>query len=305
MHKFLSAITATAITVLSFSSCSTSDIEGYEKTKDGLYYKFHKHAENQPHPKQDDELHMKFVLKIYSNDSVLTDSRKVREDGVVTMLMRPESFKGSLESALTMMSQGDSASFIINADSFFLKTSGMKQLPPFIKPGDKLKADIKLEKFVDAKIVEEENKKREAEQMKMFQELEMKSKADIEKYIADNSIKAQPTASGLYYVEMKKGNGPKVMPGDTVQVYYRGLLMDGTVFNDNTKDPQPIEFPVGVGALIPGWDEGIPMMNVGGKAKLIVPYSLAYGPSGRPPQIPQFANLVFEIEVKGVKKGAK
>jgi FKBP-type peptidyl-prolyl cis-trans isomerase FkpA len=201
MQKFLTAVSVTVITALTFTSCSTSDIDGYEKTDDGLYYKFHKHAENQPHPKQDDELQMKFVLKMMSNDSVLTDTRKVREDGIVTMLMRPVSFKGGLESAIAMMSKGDSASFIINADSFFLKTSGMKQLPPFMKPGDKLKAEVKLENFVDAKIVAEQNKKREEEQMKQFQEMEMQSKTDLDKYIADNKIKAQPTASGLYYVE--------------------------------------------------------------------------------------------------------
>lgn len=304
MKKFLVYFSVPALAAAFLVSCSSSEFDGYEKTDNGLHYKFYNKAENSPHPKQDDELHMIFTLKVKSSDSVLTDTRKVQpQDGIVTMLMRPESFKGGIESGLMMMSKGDSASFIISADSFFLRTQGMKQLPPWLKPGDKLVAEIKLTDFIDSKIVAEKRKKQQEEMMKQMQEMEMQSKTDFEKYLADNKIKTKPTASGLYYIEVKKGTGPAVMPGDTVQVFYKGMLLNGNPFDDNTKDPEPIEFPVGVGMLIPAWDEGIPMMKVGGKAKLIVPYQLAYGARGSQPVIPPFANLVFEIEVKGVKSG--
>lgn len=288
--------------VLTFYSCgSGSDIDGYEKTNNGLYFKFHKKGENLPKPKLNDEIQMKFVLKIKSNDSVLTDTRKVRpENGIVSMQLRPVSFKGGLEEALMMMSSGDSASFIISADSFFLRTQTMAKLPPFIKPGEKLVAEIKMEKVTDAKIVEENNKKAMEEMDKKMKELEIKSRGDLEKYLSDNKITNKPTMSGLYYIELKKGAGPRVLLTDTVSVYYKGMFLDGTVFNDNTNEPKPIEFPVQ--GLIPAWQEAIPMMNVGTKAKLICPPQVAYGARGNQ-GIPPYSNLVFEIEIKGKKSG--
>ena len=303
MKKITIAISAALLSLLALNSCSSSDIEGYEKNDDGLYFKFYKQGENLPKPKLNDEIQMKFTLKIKSSDSLLTDTRKVRpDDGIVAMQMRPVSFKGGLESALMMMSTGDSASFIISADSFFLKTQGMRQLPPFIKPGEKLVAEIKMEKITDSKIVEENNKKRMEEMERKMKEMEMQSKSDLEKYLADNKITVKPTPSGLYYIELKKGNGPRVLLTDTVSVYYKGMFLDGNVFNDNTAEPKPIEFPVQ--GLIPAWQEAIPMMNVGTKVKLICPPQVAYGARGNQ-GIPPYANLIFEIEVKAKKSGEK
>ncbi|MFN6038772.1 MAG: FKBP-type peptidyl-prolyl cis-trans isomerase [Bacteroidota bacterium] len=299
MKKLFNLFALGFSSICMLSSCSSSEFEGYEKNSNGLYFKFYKKAENLPKPKVNDEVQMIFTLKIKSNDSLLTDSRKLRvKDGIVTMQMRTSTFKGSLEEAIMMMSTGDSASFIISADSFFLKTQTMKQLPPFLKPGEKLIAQIKLVNLTDAKIVEENRKKQMEEMKKKMLELEMKSKTDLEKYLTDNKITVKPTASGMYYIETKKGSGPKVLLSDTVSVYYKGMFLDGTVFNDNTKDPKPIEFPVQ--GLIPAWQEAIPMMNVGTKVKLICPPQVAYGANGNQ-GIPPYSNLIFEIEVMGKK----
>lgn len=303
MKKYFIVPVSIVSVLLFLFSCSSSDIDGYEKNDDGLYFKFYKQGENLPKPKVNDEVKMIFLLKVKSSDSVLSDTRKLRQgDGSVTMLVRPVSFKGGIESGLMMMSAGDSASFIISADSFFLKTQSMAQLPPFIKPGEKLVADIKLVQLTDAKTVEENRKKQMEDMKKKMLELEMKSKADLEKYLTDNKITAKPTASGLYFIELKKGSGPKIVLTDTVAVYYRGLFLNGEVFNDNTKEPKPIEFPIQ--GLIPAWQEAIPMMNVGSKVKLICPPDVAYGPRGNQ-GIPPYSNLIFEIEVKYKKEGEK
>lgn len=95
------------------------------------------------------------------------------------------------------------------------------------------------------------------------------------------------------------GTGPECPAGATVEVHYKGTLMDGTKFDSSYDRDESIVFPLG--NLIQGWQEGIPGMKVGGKRKLTVPYAKAYGERGIPGAIPAKADLVFEIELLGVK----
>ncbi len=109
------------------------------------------------------------------------------------------------------------------------------------------------------------------------------------------------TQSGLYYKVIEKGNGPKAQKGKTVSVHYTGALDNGQVFDSSYKRNQPIEFSLGVGQVIAGWDEGITLLNVGDKARFIIPPHLGYGSAGAGGVIPPNAILVFDVELKGVK----
>jgi peptidylprolyl isomerase len=108
------------------------------------------------------------------------------------------------------------------------------------------------------------------------------------------------TASGLEYIEVEPGTGPQAEAGKTVSVHYTGKFQDGKVF-DSSVSRGPITFALGQGRVIKGWDEGISLMKVGGKAQLIVPPNLAYGERGAGGVIPPNSTLVFDVELVDVK----
>lgn len=113
---------------------------------------------------------------------------------------------------------------------------------------------------------------------------------------------ARKTASGLYYVIDQEGTGPVPQPGQTVVAHYTGTLFeDGKKFDSSVDRGQPFEFPLGQHRVIAGWDEGFGLFKVGTKGKLIIPYTLAYGDRGAGGVIPPKADLVFEVELIGVK----
>ena len=109
------------------------------------------------------------------------------------------------------------------------------------------------------------------------------------------------TESGLRYKIIQKGEGAKPEKGQTVAVHYKGMFADGGVFDDSYKRGNPIEFPVGMGNVIPGWDEGILLLQVGDKARFVIPSHLAYGEAGAGGVIPPNATLVFDVELMSVK----
>ncbi|WP_407539612.1 FKBP-type peptidyl-prolyl cis-trans isomerase [Deinococcus radiomollis] len=98
-----------------------------------------------------------------------------------------------------------------------------------------------------------------------------------------------------------EGNGAQAVKGQTVKVHYTGSLEDGTKFDSSRDRGEPIEFPLGVGHVISGWDEGISQLKVGDKAKLTIPASMGYGARGVPGVIPANATLIFDVELVGAK----
>ena len=108
------------------------------------------------------------------------------------------------------------------------------------------------------------------------------------------------TSSGLRYKILQNGEGKQAVKGATVSVHYKGQLLDGTIFDSSYKRKQPIEFPLGIGQVIAGWDEGILLLKVGDKARFVIPSKLAYGERGAGGVIPPNAALIFDVELMEV-----
>jgi len=128
-----------------------------------------------------------------------------------------------------------------------------------------------------------------------------KMKAQQEEEIKKLAEGFDRTSSGLFYKIINKGNGKKAEKGKTVSVHYKGMLTDGTVFDSSYKRKEPIEFSLGRGQVIEGWDEGIGLLQVGDKARFVIPSHLAYGDRGAGGVIPPKATLIFDVELMDVK----
>jgi FKBP-type peptidyl-prolyl cis-trans isomerase len=100
---------------------------------------------------------------------------------------------------------------------------------------------------------------------------------------------------------VQKGNGAQAENGKTVDVHYTGYLMDGRTFDSSIERGEPISFPLGQNMVIKGWEEGIALMKVGEKMRLIIPSELGYGDRGAGGVIPPNATLIFDVELVNVK----
>jgi peptidylprolyl isomerase len=118
-----------------------------------------------------------------------------------------------------------------------------------------------------------------------------------------DSTQAQPvtTSSGLQYIDMVVGTGASPKKGDNVTVHYTGYLLNGKKFDSSVDRGKPFSFPIGMGRVIRGWDEGVSTMKIGGKRKLIIPPNLGYGEDGAGAVIPPNAQLIFDVQLLEIK----
>jgi len=286
MKKSIYLVALSLLVSVAFMSCGPKNpFPGYTPTGTGLYYK-------QIVAGTGDQVQMGDVVKLrlayYLNDSLLYSTDVLPEPAVD--LVRESIFQGDLYEGLRMMHVGDSMSFMINSDSTFKKHFRAPVVPDFVSPDVFLRWEV----IVDEAVPEEVYQQRLMDEMEANNQ---KANEEFAAYLAANGIKAQPTESGLVYVCTKKGKGPKPGYKNKVKVHYTGKLLDGTVFDSSVERGEPIEFQLGVGQVIPGWDEGIALMSKGEKGILYIPANLAYGARQAGELITPYSNLMFEVEL--------
>ena len=222
---------------------------------------------------------------------------------------------GVLYKALATIKQGDSILIKIPTKKLF-DESFKSPVPPSLNPDGSITFYIGATKVMSQDEARAEaqkiREKMQAEMMaqrmedrKKQMELFLKDNADkinaetsvIDEYLAKNNITAQSHESGLRYVIDEEGTGNYPQPGDNVKVHYKGTLLDGTEFDSSLDGDDPIEFPIGTGSVIMGWDIGIALLKPGGKGTIYIPSQLAYGEQARGEIIKPNSILKFDVEL--------
>lgn len=263
-------------------SCKQSEFPGFDEGVGGLMYKIHLDAGGEK-AKPGDFITVEMTYTT-NEDSLLFDA----QGQTFPLQLEKPVFAGDINEALAMLGVGDSATFVIRADSFLIHNAKMTQLPTFVNESSKLIFYVKVHNIQTLEQLEKEEEERRLA-AKQNEELM------INQYIIDHGINEKPSATGLYFILNKAGNGKKAVVGKSVKVHYTGMFLDGTKFDSSYDRDKPAEFVLGNGEVLSGWDEGIALMRVGDEATFIMPSSLGYA-SGRG-QIPPFTPLVFEVKL--------
>jgi len=200
-----------------------------------------------------------------------------------------------LEEGVGMMRKGGKATLIVPHQIAY----GAEARGQVIQPFSTIIYEVELVNIRSKEAYDKELAAKQAQKEAENQKRKENEKVLRNKYLSDNGITVEPTASGLYYIDIEEGTGKQAVAGSTVQVHYTGKLLDGTVFDTSIDKGQPLEFQLGQGRVIKGWDEGIAMMKEGGKATLIVPSDIAYGAQDKG-IIPPYSTLVFDVELISV-----
>jgi FKBP-type peptidyl-prolyl cis-trans isomerase FkpA len=288
MKKVIFNPLAIVLMVAFTSLACSSKYPGFDKSQSGMYYKLYSISKDTAKPRTGFwvSLDMKYTAKVKGVDTILFDSKVQLKGEPVRFQLPPSDFKGDLYEGIRMLSTGDSAVFIINADSLFLRTFKMSQRPAMIDSNSVLYFYVHLIS-VDS-----------PEKMKQAEEVALK------KYLEDNKIMNPPTASGIYILETVSSQGMKIDSGNWVKLHFKVSAIDGKQIFSSLDRPEPLKFQYGQKFDTPGLEEAVGTMKKGSKAKVIVPSKMAFGEMGRGNVVPPYSTLIYDVEIVDVQTKA-
>jgi FKBP-type peptidyl-prolyl cis-trans isomerase FkpA len=301
MKKHIFSFLLPALSV--FALNAGAQTAGLQKTAKGALYQIYT-ANPGDKAKINDVLTFNFIQKT-DKDSILFSSYKAGHP--VQAQVQASQNVGDLMDIFPLLAAKDSAMVKIPTDSVFVGHEEAR--PPFLPKGSFLTFILKIEKVQSLNDAI-------AERNAGLEKLKQAEAAGANDYIAAHGLKPVVTASGLKYVVTSPSVKKKPLKGDTVLVNYTGKLLGGKVFDSSVeanakaaglqqpgRTYEPLTVVLGEGRVIPGWDEGLLLLNEGSKATFIVPSSIGYGERGNGPDIPGYSTLVFDVELVKIKPG--
>jgi FKBP-type peptidyl-prolyl cis-trans isomerase FkpA len=285
--KYISFFT---ITLFLISCTGRSPYPGFSKSKHGIYFQLHKMGESDQKAKFGDYITSDITYKTI-NDSVFFKGRRKLQ------LLQEGSYEGSVNECFQMLSEGESATFIISAKNFYLKTLETA-MPSFLKENDLMKVQLDI---IEIQSESDYEKEKEAF-LNWIEDFGDYEKVILQQFLNKEKLPVMPTASGMYHLKIKEGTGRRIAIGDTITVNYEGKFLNGKYFDSTVRRNQPFQFVYGSEwQVVKGLEEAIGMMRKGEKSVFIIPSDLAFGNSGSSTGIiPPFTSLIFEVEILAV-----
>lgn len=280
------------IVSLGWLSVSCADKYGdFEVSETGLMYKIVDNNRNTGRkPKVGDVLELRYSYETESGNVLFNSSESERK--YMKKLEFPAHTGGSIEDGLSMLQEGDSALFKIQAGNFLLFSEKYGHLPTGVDTFDPIIVKVRLVDIMDENEIDLYMSSR-------YHTSEEQESEILKDYIAKSNIEATPTASGLYFIEKNVGDGKTIKNGDFVTLNYTLTLVDGSLV-ETTLGQAPMSYVVGRERFIEGWEEAVRKMSKGTTATVIIPSKLAYGAEGKGNILP-YSTLIFEIEIIDVK----
>lgn len=296
MHQLMRLFTLVALAAtIALTSCQQDS--GLQTASDGTEFKIQKSTGS---PKIQPGQYVYYHAQRRKGEEVESSSREFGDPQIfqVPAESDPNSQTALLEEVLTSMGVGDSTTIYLRLDTLPTKPPGFEEEEVMFF--DLVVVDVKDEAEFQAEQAELQAAA-EAEAAVVRESATAvieEAQGVVAQYAAGAlSDKVQRTGSGLGYMVVEEGTGSMPTTGRQVSVQYVGMLTDGTVFDNSFERGNPITFPLGVGRVIPGWDEGLALLKEGSKGYLFIPHQLGYGEAGSPPTIPGSAELVFYVEL--------
>lgn len=273
---------------LMFSSCfsNKSRYPGFSRARDGILYQLHKIGEETEKAKHGDFITADIVYKTINDSVFFTGRRKLQ-------IAEPE-YKGSIDRCFMMLSEKESATFIISASDFFHKTI-QSDLPSFLAEGDIIKVTLDI---IEIQTEGEYHKEKEAF-LHWIEDFGDYEKVILSQFLDQEKLTVEPEKNGMYRIVLKEGSGKIIEPGDTLTINYEGKFLDGKFFDSTIKRNQPFQFVYGTEwQVIKGLEDALSLMKEGEKSLFILPSELAFGEEGSSTgMIPPYTSLIFEVEV--------
>jgi FKBP-type peptidyl-prolyl cis-trans isomerase FkpA len=273
-NKLVLALVAAATII---TSCNKM-----ETTENGVNYKILNHEDDSRMVASGDILLLNLRISTENLDSVILETYSNNSPRYIP------ADEPVLKEVFASLSKGDSAEIWVNADTLFQKSFGSE------KPANMV-ADEKI-KFIVTVVDMFSQQEMQQKQMQQMNEFMQKDSVALIEFLAAKE-NVQTTPSGLHYIVKSKTSGKQAAKGNKVSMMYRGTLLNGEEFDGNMDGSNPpLDFTLGLGQVIPGWDEGVALMKEGEEYTFIIPWKLAYGERGAGP-IPPFSSLVFDVKL--------
>jgi len=282
------------ILIAGFSCRRHSKYPEFTKLGNGTYYRLHKIGENAEKPRPGDYVTVNLAYATMNDSNFFRGTRKLQID--------TPAYEGSVDACFALLAEGDSATFILNAEEFFTKTL-KTTLPQFI-PAD---ASVKINTGMQNIQTREEYEKEKEAFLTWIDDFGDYEKVVLKQFISSEKPGISPLPSGIFYINLRPGKGKKVEVGDTLTINYEGRFLNGKFFDSTVKRHQPFQFVYGTEwQVIKGLEEAIGMMREGERSLFILPSELGFGNTGSSTGvIPPFTSLIFEVEILKVSSPNK